>query len=565
MTALLAALALAGPITPCDDVTTIDTLPDGVRIARVMPAHPDAGRAWLLVVYATPNGSTAEETLGRRARNADEWHFDIQHAKAQMRAYAKLHPNRNVALAVVQAPGKSWPAWRSGDPGKAAAIREMLEAERAQVSPAAAVALTCHSGGGAFVWGVLDAYDALPDWLERIALLDANYSYSDAAGHGDKMLKWLDADKRRRLVVIAYDDRTVTYNGKLANGPDGGTYRATERMRARIERDRKLAPRLVGDFDAWDDTARQIAVRVNRNYPNRILHTALVGDMNGLLFALDYGAPAADGVLTTRRAHTEFIDPLDDAAPLAPPRPRSAMPGPTVMRRLAESPKAEREGIVEAELRAGKFPDFLRCLRRVTYRAKDAAGKEHEVALDVMPDYLAVGSDDDFCRIPMTPRTAQRIADALGCALPTPKLVDEIARAAEVKLEPRPLTDEREAVTTFVQHNAIVEEQRRGKPLGPIVAGAKKDIVLSKLLAERPGRVAIYGWHRLDGKPIQPVTTVHAATYVDYSHGVRLVRKRIVIGGVEADYAATLRDANLAPLLSDEGALPLTAYPEPAR
>ena len=50
--------------------------------------------------------------------------------------------------------------------------------------------------------------------------------------------------------------------------------------------------------------------------------------------------------------------------------------------------------------------------------------------IEVMPDYLAVGSDDDFVRMPMRPQTAQQIADAFGCVLPTRKIVDAMDAAA---------------------------------------------------------------------------------------------------------------------------------------
>jgi len=40
----------------------------------------------------------------------------------------------------------------------------------------------------------------------------------------------LKGEPTRRLVVIAYDDRNITLDGKPVVGPTGGTYRATERM-----------------------------------------------------------------------------------------------------------------------------------------------------------------------------------------------------------------------------------------------------------------------------------------------------------------------------------------------
>lgn len=39
-----------------------------------------------------------------------------------------------------------------------------------------------------------------------------------------------------------------------------------------------------------------------------------------------------------------------------------------------------------------------------------------------------------------------------------------------------------------------------------LLAGHKKDLVLTRRLVGRPDRVAIYDWHRLDGRPIHPLS-----------------------------------------------------------
>jgi hypothetical protein len=160
----------------------------------------------------------------------------------------------------------------------------------------------------------------------------------------------------------------------------------------------------------------------------------------------------------------------------------------------------------------------------------------------------------------MTPMTAARIADAFGCSLPTRKIVDEVYRTATVKVEPKPMTEEREAPATFLRHNVIIEEQRNGKKLGELFVGNKKDIVVTNRLAEKPNRVAIYGWHKLDGKPIQPLTIVHRDTYVDYSHGVRLVKRAGVVDGKTWDIRHMLYANDLSGLLSDEGPITRPAY-----
>jgi hypothetical protein len=161
----------------------------------------------------------------------------------------------------------------------------------------------------------------------------------------------------------------------------------------------------------------------------------------------------------------------------------------------------------------------------------------------------------------MTPQTAQRLADLFGCVLPTRKMVDAIDAVAEVRLAPQPLTEDRESVAAFVLSNEKIEAQREGKPLGPLVTGAKKDIVLSNKVHERADRLAIYGWRQLDGKPIQPLTNVHVDWYVDYSHGVRLVRDEIIIDGQPRKIVDLLRDTEGAAIVSDEGPIDPPRYP----
>jgi hypothetical protein len=72
--------------------------------------------------------------------------------------------------------------------------------------------------------------------------------------------------------------------------------------------------------------------------------------------------------------------------------------------------------------------------------------------------------------------------------------------------------------------------------------------------------VAIYGWHQRDGKPIQPLTTVHIHWYVDYSHGIRLVDEWCTVDGQPMRVHDVLRDQELCGLLSDEGLLEYLSY-----
>jgi hypothetical protein len=114
----------------------------------------------------------------------------------------------------------------------------------------------------------------------------------------------------------------------------------------------------------------------------------------------------------------------------------------------------------------------------------------------------------------------------------------------------------------YWHHTVLVNEQRAEYPdsLGLLTAGDKKDLVLTNRLWTNPDRVAIYGWHRLNGNALQPLSTVHGARYADYSHGVRLVSDTAFVDGHATPLLNLLQDPQLSALISDEGGIR-----EPAR
>jgi len=267
------------------------------------------------VLFATPNGSTVEQTLGCKAAEGLDWRYDIQHVAAQIRLLRATDTESDYVLAVVQAPKHSWPAFRRDEPKAGEIISDLMDTLVAEAK-ATSVVLSCHSGGGSFLFGTINAHEAIPDRIERIVFLDANYSYSDEDKHGDKLLAWLARDKSHRLVVVAYDDREVEFNGKKAIGPDGGTYRATLRMTSRLGKDRELTETQVGSFAHTRDQTGQVHCFVHTNPENKILHTALVGEMNGLVHALTLGAAHEEkwGRFGGPRAYTKWVQ----AAPSVP-------------------------------------------------------------------------------------------------------------------------------------------------------------------------------------------------------------------------------------------------------
>jgi hypothetical protein len=249
-----------------------------------------------------------------------------------------------------------------------------------------------------------------------------------------------------------------------------------------------------------------------------------------------------------------------------PPRPANALSGSEFAERIGPLDLAEREQEVITQVTAGNVPGFLRKLCPVAV-TNVVSGRTDSATFYVTPDYLAIGSDEDYFLVPISPGTAQRIANAVHCSLPTPKMVDAIHAAAEVKLAPSPIPPS-PAMTTvpvFSNHNAMVRSQRAellpAHPLGALVAGHQKDVVISAKLGSAPGKVAIYGWHQTNGLPIQPLYLKHAAAWVDYSQCTRLVQQQMTVNGRAKTVTEVLTDPALADLLSSEGPLLNARYP----
>ncbi len=186
----------------------------------------------------------------------------------------------------------------------------------------------------------------------------------------------------------------------------------------------------------------------------------------------------------------------------------------------------------------------------------------HTATFYVSADYLRV----DGVLMPCNAMTSQMVADHLDVTLPTAHMVDAIWRAAVVKLAPLPWGPPYDSsmlsTARILEHSRRIDTQLQGRH-GELTAGHKKDVVLTTRLVTQPTQVAIYGWHQLDGKPIQPLSLIHEASYGDYAHGLRLIRKDAVGDGVATTVAAILASPALAPLLTSEPLPAVLRYPNP--
>ncbi len=264
-------------------------------------------------------------------------------------------------------------------------------------------------------------------------------------------------------------------------------------------------------------------------------------------------------------------DPVqdEDTTPILalPIRSVSASSGTEVVDLLATRNLEEREYQIWEEIQSGNLPLFLHQFVPVNFHVQ-LNDETYFVTLYVLPDYIALGSDTDYFYCPMTPILAQKIADSLGCSLPTRKIVDQIWEQAPLKLTPAPIppSDIMTTIPVFFQHSNMIHSQRDSYldefPLGTLVGGHKKDVIVSNRIFNNQSKVVIYGWHQPDGNPIQPLYAGHANWYADYSHGIRLIHNRCIVNGSTTTVKEILVDQTLYALLSDEdGPMQLTDYP----
>lgn len=540
----------------------IENSPPGTRILINAPLKGfEKNDHVLLVFYALPNGNTIEQTYGKKLKPGDDWHFDIQHIAAQTRFLRNILKDRTLVVVYLENSLKSWPAWVAATPDAITRVNTIVKDLSnffTQWSPH--IVLNGHSGGGRFIFSYLKSTSEIPAEVERIAFLDSSYGYEDTL-HGPKLARWLKTDKKRFLCTLAYNDSVVIYNGKPLVSPTGGTWYRSKMMKNYLSQSFRFRVK-ENDSIQWNRArGRRIEIILKSNPYKKIFHTTQV-ELNGFIHSMLSGTKYENRGYEYygRRAYSDLISdsilmPIRQLN--IPPRLPFAESGSSFMKRISQLPLKEREEEIYKALVSGNIPSFLRRIVTLQKEYADSAGVLHKVIFEVMPDYLAVGSDIDFCRIPMNPYTAQRLADEFGASLITAKISDLIYSMAEIKLKPFnyvPVGNANELVTKFEEHNSQTESQFKeaGGKHGQLVAGIKKDVILSGRLATQPNKVVIYGWHKPDGMPIQPVYSGHVWWYVDYSHGIRFINNQVLIDRKSVLFTDILKDPVLYKIFSDE-------------
>jgi hypothetical protein len=516
----------------------------------------------LLIFYALPNGNTIEQTFGKERKDTSvDWHFDIQNIGAQTRYLRQILKKQTVVLVYVESKKKSWPLWVTVTPDSVQTIRRIVDDISEMFEPwHPRIVMNGHSGGGRFIFSYINAVIDIPEKISRIAFLDSNYGYEDTL-HGPKIAKWLKSNKQNYLCTLAYNDSIVIYEGKLLVSPTGGTWYRSKMMERYLSGYYHFRKREKDSLIWYKSSGRRIEIILRPNPDGKILHTVQV-ERNGFIQSILSGTKY-EGRKYKYFGGRVYSDLISDTLIIPirrlniPARKADAESGTDFMKRIEPLDREAREEEIYKAVSSGNIPGFLRNTVTLKGEFSDSAGVIHTMIYEAMPDYISVGNDSDFYRIPMNPYTAQRIADLFGGSLLTSKLSDHIYSRADIKLAPFnyvPVGNANELVTKFEAHNQQIEKQfvEAGGRRGDLVAGIKKDVILSARIADQPGKVVIYGWHKPDGNPIQPVYSGHIWWYVDYSHGIRLINDQIILDGKTALVSEILQDPVLFKILNDE-------------
>lgn len=281
---------------------------DSVRVTIDSPDKFYPRRPTLVVFYALPNGNTTEQTIGKRMKVGDDWHYDIQHIGAQSDFIRdKLGKTKNLVVIYLENNFRSWPSWKRAHKDFGVSIPAIVDSLTAIIpGKKKEICLNGHSGGGSFIFGYIAGVGTIPAAVKRISFLDSNYSYDST--YYPALKKWLLDVKGSALNVFAYNDSVALLNGKPFVSATGGTWHRSRMMMADLKEGFSLAQRPDDSLIVYKSPDERIQFFLKPNPDRKIFHTTQV-ELNGFIHSILCGT-ALDSkgyVYYGFRAYREFV------------------------------------------------------------------------------------------------------------------------------------------------------------------------------------------------------------------------------------------------------------------
>ena len=238
----------------------------------------------IITFFALPNGNSTEQTMGKKMQPGDDWHFDIQHIKAQTRFIRQQLHHKNFVVIYLENNYKSWPSWKQKHPGFKKEIPQLVDSLAGLIKAKHKVIyLNGHSGGGSFIFGYLAGVEQIPSVVRRISFLDSDYGYDSS--YYPKFKNWLQRVKGAALNVFAYNDSVALYNGKPFVSATGGTWYRSHLLLQHLQKDFSFSESRTDSLIMYktDNSLLQFYFKININ--RGIYHTQQV-ELNGFIHSV---------------------------------------------------------------------------------------------------------------------------------------------------------------------------------------------------------------------------------------------------------------------------------------
>lgn len=266
-----------------------------------------------IILYALPNGTLIEWTVGKKRGPDEDWRLDVHHIGAQTAFLRAQDKKTNYVTIYLKTKQKAWNHWHRQHLDICKETYDRLFADvtalYADYNPSLTVG--SHSGGGYLIFNYFRGTDEINPAIKHLFFLDSVYGY-ETEEHLEKFAKWLE-DKSHSLTVISYEDATVIFRGKPLVTPSGGSWGRSHQMvedlstrfkikeRVKFVKDggdrypeiRDSARRFTDETDVsanaymevWRGLGGRISFKLLRNPQGLIWHLVLV-EKNGFIDAV---------------------------------------------------------------------------------------------------------------------------------------------------------------------------------------------------------------------------------------------------------------------------------------
>ena len=285
---ILFFLSLLVCMTACAQIKDSDIYTffakDSVRVTIDKPTRFFKQKPTIITFYALPNGNTTEQTMGKRIKEGDDWHFDIQHIKAQTRFIRQQTGKTNFVVIYLENNLKAWPAWKQRHPDFKNLIPHIIDSLSGLIpGKRKDIYLNGHSGGGSFIFGYIAGLEKIPAYIKRISFLDSDYGYDSS--YYSKFRDWLRQVKGAALNVFAYNDSVALYNGKPFVSATGGTWYRSHLFLVHLQTDFSFEKLRDDSLIVYKSSANNIQFYFKTNPERKIFHTTQV-ELNGFIHSI---------------------------------------------------------------------------------------------------------------------------------------------------------------------------------------------------------------------------------------------------------------------------------------